>query len=357
MVDKSNILIWVWFALFTTLISCGDKEEDNGMPSDDGMPAESECTVVQDMLSFPNTVNIFGMAAMANDTEAVYIYQYSETDGGSILRILKSSHTADVVVEGMGGLNNLAIDNTHIYWLEYDISGGTGQVKRTLKSGQGNVEILAEGKPQKPDGSTSDFDVFFPNGLVLDGDFLYWGEEVGGSAIRKISKTGGSVEDIGRGENLKPVALHVDDDNIYVLDSSNGSQVLAFSKADVTKAVLASGFSSVQAFSNLELNNNTLYWTEITDNGKAFSLSVTGGAVSTIKGSLTNPRNIFSTGNNTYIAAGNGIFKVNQDGSEVDIFCSNISVPFTITLDDTNIFIVDRPNVADAVGQIVKTDN
>ena len=85
----------------------------------------------------------------------------------------------------------------------------------------GTVDILAAGVP-----AGSDFDVFAPQGLALDTEFVYWGEEVGGAAIRRVPKAGGTVVDIGRGQNFKPTSIVVDASFIYIAEANLAGRIL-----------------------------------------------------------------------------------------------------------------------------------
>lgn len=354
-----RLLSFGFLSFFT--LSCGDDDDSgtgNGNGNGNGDEDDFTCETLVEELALPNSVNIFGLGHLTEDDQSLYIYTYSEADGGAIIQVLKADGTTSIVADNLGGVNNLMVDNAYIYWLEYDLSSSSGMVRKSRVSTTNEVETLAEGFPKQPDGSDSPYDVFFPNGLTISDGYLYWGEEVGGFAIRKISVDGGAVSDIGRGEDLKPMALNADAENIYMLDAENNSQLVSFKKSDSTMTVLSSGFATTQAFSNLELANNMLYWTEITDEGSAWSFNLTDDNRSTIKEGMTNPRNILIEESNIFIAAGNGIFLIESDGTEIDVACSGINVPHTIAVDDREVFIVDKPNTAAIRGQIVKwTEN
>ena len=327
------------------IVGCGsDNPVDQPIIEDNDPNLNNTCEVMASNLEFDDDVNILGLGFIVNDISSVYMYTYASSSGGTISKISKSSNEKLILAEQLGGVNGIAVDDTYLYWLEYEIASGSGQVKKVQKNGTGAIEILAEGFPQQPDGSQSSFNVFFPNGIALDSESLFWGEQVGGSAIRKIAKTGGPVVDIARGEVFNPMALTVDSENIYVVDANNNVQILQISKSMGAKSILSSGFASSEAFSNLELNNNILYWSEITNNGNTYQLSLSTGEIKTVKGSLTNPRSVVVDGSNIYIAAGNGIYQINKaSGIEATIVCSNISVPFTVNIDGSFIYIVDNP--------------
>lgn len=353
-----RLIVFSFLSIIFT--SCGEEEDSqgNGNGGGNGSGEDFTCELLADELALPNSTGIFGLGHITINDESVFIYTYSDADGGTIHSFSIVDGTEIIVAGGLAGVNNIMLDGLYIYWLEYEIEGGSGMVKRAKISGNEDAEVLAEGKPKNPDGSTSDYDVYFPNGLTISDGYLYWGEEVGGSAIRKISVDGGAVTDIGRGDDLKPWALNADADNIYVLDAVNGTQLVQYAKSDGTMTVLTSGFSSVQAFSNLELNDNTLYWTETTDEGKVFSFDLSEATFSIIKeGDMTNPRSVIVENSNIYVGAANGVFYIQADGTEVSAACSNITVPFTIAVDEDFIYIVDKPNTAATRGQIVMWTN
>ena len=84
--------------------------------------------------------------------------------------------------------------------------------------------------------------------------------------------------------------MTVDATNIYVIDANENGQIIRFNKATGEKTVLITGMASSQAFSNLELNDNKLYWTEITNSGNAYALDLSDNSLNTIKSGLMNLR-------------------------------------------------------------------
>jgi hypothetical protein len=300
LIMKSYKFYFLCFAL-AFLEGCSD--EDTTVNPTNEEPVANECDVLVSDLSFAHNVNIQGLGAIVNDEANVFIYSYSSTSGGTIHAINKSNNQTKNLITSLGAVNGLALDGTHIYWLEYDVAGGGGKVNRILKDGTGIVEVLAEGFPLQPDGTQSDYNVFFPNGLALDDTLLYWGEEVGGGAIRKIAKSGGAVEDIDRGGGFKIMSMIADNNNIYVIDANENGQIIRFNKATGEKTVLITGMATSQAFSNLELYDNKLYWTEITNSGNAYALDLSDNSLNTIKSGLINPRSVCVNTLSIFVAA------------------------------------------------------
>ena len=86
------------------------------------------------------------------------------------LAVLVYAITDSPLATGLGGVNQLAVDGDNVYWTEYEVVSGSGAVKSVPRTG-GSVTVLASGTPS---GST--YDVFFPQGIVLDDTYVYWGE-------------------------------------------------------------------------------------------------------------------------------------------------------------------------------------
>jgi len=253
----------------------------------------------------------------------------------------------------LGGVNGLAIDSDAIYWLEYDINSGNGKIVKSNKDG-GTVIILAEGFPSLEGGGTSTYNVYFPNGIALNDTHIFWGEEVGTGAIRKVSKNGGGVTDIRRGDGFKLTELEADNQFVYAINS-NVSEILKINLSTETSTVLNnSSFSTSGAFSNLELANDVLYWSEITTIGKVFSLPILGGDVVTVKSGLTSPRSVYVRGSFLYVASSEGLLKIDlQLDTEEEIVCSNLSIPFTMNIDQSSVYISDLPLAGESGSKVL----
>ena len=135
----------------------------------------------------------------------------------------------------------------------------------------GTGDVWASGMP-----SGSAFAVFAPRGLALDTAFVYWGEEVGGAAIRRVPKAGGTVVDIGRGENFKPTSIALDASFIYIAEAKLGGRILRLPLSGGSVETLASGYSNPVS---LVLDGELLYWVELIDPGSIFIMATTGGAI------------------------------------------------------------------------------
>ncbi len=288
----------------------------------------------------------FALANVVLDTNAVYWFDYNAAQGftgGALRSVPKSGGAVTVLASGLGGVNAFAVDGTALYWTEFNIGSGGGSVKKVSKS-SGAVTVLATGFPMQENGQPSPFDVFFPGGIALDANFVYWSEGVGGSAIRRVPKAGGPVVDIGRGQGFSP-ALSMDASFFY---GTNGPSAARMPIAGGTVEILASGLN--HAISSV-LDGGFLYWAELTNPGKIARVSATGGTVTVLAQNIDNPHNVVVDNSFAYYlhnpggATLSGVWRVPKAGGTPTIVVSptglagNVIIPFFVAVDDTSVYI------------------
>lgn len=360
---NSNIWWVVSFYFYTVACSSSSDPVSDPGPDPNPPPGSTDCEVLASDLSFPfegvdgKGVG-FALGRILVDNTSIYWYDYDSSQGntgGGIKSMPKSGGTEKVLASGLGGINGFDIDDTHLYWIEFDIDTGDGFVKKVDKE-SGEVTVLAQGFPQQPDGTDSPYNIFSPASMALDTDLVCFGEEVGGSALRCVSKNGGAVEDFGRGKGFIPQSMALDNSYFYILDTQSNGLVLRLSRTDAGLDTLTSGFSTTQGLSSLLLDNETLYWVEIKDAGQVFALPATGGAFSVVGENLTNPRVVLTDVSSIYYVAGNGVFKASKNGGtpERAVTCSNIPTSFYIAMDESSLYIVDASTEPNS-GKILKS--
>lgn len=337
--------------------------DGNPDPNPDPTPNANECTVVASDISIPfegvggKGVG-FALGRVLADNARVYWFEYDETggnSGGAIKSAPSGGGSVSTIADGLSGLNGLEMDESHLYWVEFDIDSGDGIIKKVSKSG-GSPTILADGFPETPGGTTSPYDIFSPLSLTLDADSLCFGEPVGGSAVRCVSKSGGAVKDFGRGGNFDPLSLTQDADYFYILDGSSNGQILRLAKSDQVIDTLATGFATSGGLGSLLLDEGTLYWVETKDNGDVFKLPAGGGTLSTVDNGLTNPRVVIGDATSIYYVAGNGVFMMDKSSESTGsaASCSNASSTYYIGQDADNLFIMNATQDPNS-GMILKS--
>ena len=325
---------------------------------------QSTCTILASGLTFQDPVPAsagFALAKILTDNDAVYWFDFDAGQGslgGALNSVPKNGGSVTVLVTGLGSVNEFALDETHLYWTETG-AGGEGAVKRISKMG-GTVDILAAGVP-----AGSDFDVFAPQGLALDTEFVYWGEEVGGAAIRRVPKAGGTVVDIGRGQNFKPTSIVVDASFIYIAEANFAGRILRIPLGGGSINTLASGFSNPIS---LMLDGDLLYWVELSDPGSIFTMAITGGAISNLA-SISNAHNIALDATSLYYDTGplgnepgnRTISKLPKGGGlpVVAADCGDPNQggflsPIYVAVDETSLYISDTGSAATGAGRVFK---
>jgi len=151
----------------------------------------------------PNVIEVAitqSSRGIAVDDEYVY---WSDTTPGVIQRLKRtdigSAVTPDTVASGENQPTDLAVDETHIYWLGYST------VRAAPKQG-GTATDLAVSQYQ-------------PWEIALDDTFVYWTDQAPGAtgAVRKVAKGGGTNFDVVTVEN-EPAGLAQNCDTLFYVN-------------------------------------------------------------------------------------------------------------------------------------------
>ncbi|MCA9623678.1 MAG: hypothetical protein KC731_31870, partial [Myxococcales bacterium] len=134
--------------------------------------------------------------------DATHLYFSDESDGVILRRSLSSiagedDVMADVVASNQSGAGDLAVDETHVYW----VTGS--EIHRRLKDGSGGVEVLAASQDD-------------PNALVVDDHYVTWVNHATATTgtVHRTKKDGGPLEVLA--ENQKaPWEIAQDCTTIY----------------------------------------------------------------------------------------------------------------------------------------------
>jgi len=181
-----------------------------------------------------------------------------------ILKVARSGGEAETFASGINTLRSMVTDSNRVYWVE-EGSGSGGSLKSAPIQG-GNPTTLATGLNQ-------------PRDLAQDDNSLYWVEDAG-FAVKKVSKSGGSVTILAGQLNCTPGSLAVGGGFVYFGDSAYGVScgIKRVPAQGGSVTVLANNLDG--SIGHLELEGNTLYfgrsgrWIE--------SMPITGGAATTL---------------------------------------------------------------------------
>jgi sugar lactone lactonase YvrE len=94
------------------------------------------------------------------------------TDAGAVHSVPTAGGGVTVIRNGLIQPAGIAVDDTYVYWASF-IEKGT--VARARIDGSGPVEVLADGQD-------------WPNGVAVDEAFVYWTNHVEGGTVMKVAK-------------------------------------------------------------------------------------------------------------------------------------------------------------------------
>ena len=234
------------------------------------------CTVLTSNLPYNPSSLGFALYRPVLDQTSVYWVDYTIGSGSSIKKVSKTGGSVTVLASGIGAVNQIAVDGTNVYWTEYNEANGNGQI-RSVPTGGGTITTLASGTP-----AGSLYDVFFPTGIALDANYVYWGEGTGGGAVRRVPKAGGQVTDIGRGQgSVNFLTLDATQSNFYILGDSGSffRQPISGGSRQALAAKVGQNLTGP-----LEIDQNAIYSADVVGassgrGGSIFSVPTNGGAV------------------------------------------------------------------------------
>jgi hypothetical protein len=134
------------------------------------------------------------------------------SDGGNILRVLKTGGDSERIIPKAPKPDEIVMDEQNIYWL---IWGGEGSPP----------EPLMVAPRQGGDAKALTPRYLGASGIDMDDHFVYW---MTGDGIKKIAVSGGDVAEVYHNSSKSPsLGLRVDTDNFYFCQmASNGHAAL-----------------------------------------------------------------------------------------------------------------------------------
>lgn len=265
------------------------------------------------------------LASTANQANSIAIQDnrlfWVETDccrttqPGRIKSIPLQGGQVSVILDGLPALNGtLAVTATNLYWIEGGVTfaiEGWGRVRKTSILG-GEPTTVASGllhssrpplvvggeyiyiadeqsiKKLPIDGGYPE--MLYPieidlgtvgriNDIASDGSFIYWTEDYG-SAVRKMSVSGGPVTTLSTGTSPRAENIAVANGFVYWLDNllPDGYSLRKLPVAGGTLSTIA---TNIQSPTGLEVDGDNAYFAEH-DTGDIRKVSVNGGTVTTL---------------------------------------------------------------------------
>jgi hypothetical protein len=280
-----------------------------------GCPPAVEATLVT---SAPLRVGIEDFQFLAIDSSFVY---FDLSSAHEIARVPKCGGEAEVIVDNLVTPLAIAVNDTHVYWLDQGTQHGAGQLARRPKVG-GPIETLATA-------------LLGPWPLALDGGHAYWGDAHGTGAL---PLDGGPISRLSYAASYVGMAL--DDTYAYwgnglsvgrFLKSGGGDEMLAQLTLDPTTGDFIVWCAAVDT-SNVYV---TVYI------GPVFGIPKTGGAPVQLA-PTARYRCLTVDQDYVYAAGDDGVRRIRKDGSGVDVIGSSGT---EIVADESNVFWGDEDGI------------
>jgi hypothetical protein len=237
----------------------------------------------------------------------------------------ESACAVDVVATGQDGAQNLAVDDTHVYWTSYV----GDQVMRQPRAG-GEVETIASGQ----DGAL---------GIALDATHVYWTNDVGDQVMRRAKK-GGEVDTIASGQDGAH-GIAVDATHVYWTNRL-ADQVMRWAKEGGELDTIASEQDGPES---VVVDETDVYWANV-EGEEVQRRAKAGGEVETIQsgasyqtyllqgGIAVDATHVYWTMDLGGLGASGYVERRAKAGGDVSRFASVDDQPFTIVVDDTHVY-------------------
>lgn len=200
-------------------------------------------------------VNVTGTASLQNiavDETAVYWSDYTREE---VLGAPKAGGNRTVLVDNLDvSPQEVAVDDTYVYWPTDDATGYVMRVEKSLVGGKGKETILQAGRG--------------PDDIALDGSYVYWvsGSSNGDGTINRIhTETGADDVLTNPGHPFRDIA--VDSTHVY---AASANEVMRVDKTGGDVEILASDQSNI---GQLVVDTDAVYWTLYATDGGVMRIS------------------------------------------------------------------------------------
>jgi len=214
----------------------------------------------------------FSPANIAVDSQWVYAVDWKSDN---IVKIPITGGSPVTVAAANGAIyhRGISVDNTFVYWADDD------GIKQATKDGASTVTLFSD--PRVHD-------------LAIDVDYVYWtGGMIGSGEIRRIDKSGGTVQTLASSGLHYPRSLVVDESYVYWAEVTTLKRVSIAGGVPPTTIYSEAG----SQMSSVAVSGSFLYWSQ-TDSGgsigsgKVRRIPKAGGSMTDIETSLSGPGSI-----------------------------------------------------------------
>lgn len=231
------------------------------------------------------------------------------------------------------GPGDIVADEASVYWAT-NPGGGGGDLYKISKTGGTRTALASANQPQD---------------VAIDDLYLYWAENncgtPGRNAIRKISKTGGTVIPLTTTGTCHGV-MAMDDSNVYFKHSVNNIWRIG-------KVTKDGGSITYLAYpeshpTGIAVDDTHVYWVE-ENAGNVKKVPTTGGTVTILSTGLSGPYRIVVDMDNVYwteyaggVAGAGAIKKILKFGGDVIILANGLDAPYDLAIDNNNVYWTER---------------
>lgn len=231
-----------------------------------------------------------------------------------------ASCSVEELAFGQAMVRSIALDTTHVYWIDADLADPGGRVMRRPKDGGPN-QVLATGQDR-------------PSNLAVDATHVYWTNNFGNQVMR-VPKGGGSP-DVFAADQSAAYGIAVDDTHVYW---TANERVMRRAKSGAEIEELAAG-QGVAA--HVALDATHVYWLALstgTDNGVR-RRAKSGGPIEDVVMLSLAPAGIALDASHVYWTSvwADQVARRPKTGGPVEELASGQDGPNSIGVDETHIY-------------------
>jgi hypothetical protein len=244
---------------------------------------------------------------------------------------------ATVLVKDLHSPNAVAVDKTHVYWVD-EVDGDVARIPK--RGGTSMIVYAGNGKPFASNSS-----------IAVDTDVFWTAQQDKLSTLTRQDKNGGKPTVVASSTFASIESIAIDETSLYWL---LGGGVVKETKSGGTPQALAGGFKGANA---IALDGGHVYWSMGGTDANKFA---DGGIVESTKAG-TNQQvlvrgadgasNVHSDGDNVYWQTGPKVYKASKAKGDLVKIAEGSGKVADIAIDDSWVYFL----TPDAVARVPKT--